>query len=445
MSSKFTNELARKLKNGVQQPTVPKQQAPVYIEPKYEPPMNTPPVKDPFLEGFYEDEIKAGLFDESKLYVQPYETPKLEEHYKVPTVQEKLYTLPTNNELQSYSNVTNDYNDLMWQSNLASLTIPQTNSFASVEITPYKPPKEYNHLVEIDDVDLLQAKLDEGFKNFTWQRLDADEWIEELIAGAFRFSELKQKQEERATNFSETKRVEALREEFLRDEYEGNAWADNAISFGTGNHAEVENLGRRFGFGAYLATVDRSVYGQPVYNGDMDNLNGNVDAMARIIFHEDPDPNAQIAIAYTIYNRSANNYYGVSDIHMILENGYVRWMNSADEAYWDPVTYTEENPVWTWGGDNARGRLTIDSWNHALNISLAIELNNGTLELAYPIPFTGNSELPIQDYTQVYQFRSIPAWYEGYNPETRTYIDNTEYRIIGYEIVGNTVFFQHEL
>ena len=430
MNSKFTNDIANKLKNGVQQPkaqpAVPKQQAPVveakytppvYTAPKYEPPKITPPVKDPFLEGFYEDEIKAGLFDESKLYVKPYEAPKLEEYYKAPMPQLTPFQYPET-----------DYNALLQSVRQElNLTPPVHPPITNTEV--------WNHEAFLEGFNSIAPNNVPTPKNTLTSKTSDSIFRREKPAFAW--------QEQANNKLSETVRDEAFLEGFLGDEYEGNVWANNANSFGAGNREEIENLSRRFGFGAYLATVDRNAYGHPVYNGNMDNLNGNVDAMARIIFHEDLDPNAQIAIAYTIYNRSTNNYYGVSDIRMILENDYVRWINSADEVYWDPVTYTEENPVWTWGGDNARGRPTIDSWNHALNISLAIELNDGTLELVYPIPFAGNSDLPIQDYTQVYQFRSIGAWYEGYNPETRTYIDNTEYRIIGYEIVGNTVFFQH--
>ena len=434
MNSKFTNDLANKLKNGVQQPTVPKQQAPV-VEAKYEPPK----IKDPFLEGFYEEELKAGLISEDKLYVKPNEAPMLEEHYKVPMPQIKPLQYP---EI--------DYNALL-QSVRAELKLtppvqatnntPVWNQEAFLEgfnsIAPNNVPTPKNTLTSKTSDSIFRREE----PTFAWQ-------------------------EQVSNELSETVRDEAFLEGFLGDEYESNAWANNANSFGAGNREEIENLSRRFGFGAYLATVDRSAYGQPVYTEDYTALLNEPDLISRIIFHEESDIDAYTAIAWTFRNRRANfyrtnlfderaNIYNIENF--VAENtytnyffdGYSPFITSESIKFWNPQAYILEASNRWWNGVN-NGQPIQPGLNHCVNLALALDRDDNTFEVVYPPPFTGNSALPIQDYTQVYQFRSAYAWDLGYDNNTHIYTERDrdgnivmQYEIIGYEIIGNTIFFQH--
>ena len=207
MSNKFTNELANKLKNGVQQPTVPKQQAPVveakyeqprytppvYTAPKYEPPKITPPVKDPFLEGFYEDEIKAGLFDESKLYVKPYEAPKLEEYHKAPAPQvAPLQYLET------------DYNALLQS------VRQELNLTPPVQVTNNAPV--WGHEAFLEGFNSVDADNVPAPKNTLTSKASDSIFRREEPVFAW--------QEQASNKLSETVRDEAFLEGFLGDEYE---------------------------------------------------------------------------------------------------------------------------------------------------------------------------------------------------------------------------------
>jgi len=188
MNSKFTNDLANKLKNGVQQPTVPKQQAPV-VEAKYEPPK----IRDPFLEGFYEEELKAGLISEDKLYVKPNEAPMLEEHYKVPMPQIKPLQYP---EI--------DYNALL-QSVRAELKLTppvQTNNNATV--WDHEAFLKGFNSVDVDNVPTQENTLTSKTSDSIFRREEpAFTWQEQV-----------------SNKLSETVRDEAFLEGFLGDEYE---------------------------------------------------------------------------------------------------------------------------------------------------------------------------------------------------------------------------------
>ena len=141
-------------------------------------------------------------------------------------------------------------------------------------------------------------------------------------------------------------------------------------------------------------------------------------------------------------NRRLNNYQAplntiYSSYTEVIQVGYLPHMDENDVIFCDPFAYIAGASNRYWRGIND-GEPMQERWDYS--VVIATFIYNETFEENYENPFTTGG---ITDMNDVYQYRSIDSWNELYDESTGVYQDSSRYEIIGYVVIGNSVFFQH--
>jgi hypothetical protein len=111
---------------------------------------------------------------------------------------------------------------------------------------------------------------------------------------------------------------------------------------------------------------------------DFSMLNGDVDIIARLLFHEDHSEAGMCGIAWTIFNNiNSNDNLSGKSVAEIMGYVYVQWAkpdNNSAQMFWDPLGWIEEYPDSWYPQYNGK---TVDIWERAVNYATAIVSADG--------------------------------------------------------------------